>query len=240
MNLDVYGPVTQLNGVGNKLQQLLSKLHITRVMDVLLHLPIRYQDKSSLTEVAHLQADKEALVEGIIRHAHIRQGRQKLLTVTLDDTQHRLDLVFFHFSEKQAKAFTSGKKIRVFGQAKVAAHGWQMMHPEYQFNPPPLDPQNSIPVLQPVYATTAGISQRQWQDLQLQSLSLLQLSHQTQLVGNTDFDNLHQLLSFIHQPPVNADIVALQHKTHPALIALAFVCLTGCFARISNTQIQVH
>ncbi|NRB37295.1 MAG: ATP-dependent DNA helicase RecG [Pseudomonadales bacterium] len=225
MALSLYGPVTQLTGVGPKLQASLKKLKIHRVIDILFHLPMRYQNKAVITPIADLKAEQEAVVEGIIRHAHLRAGRQKVLTVTLDDNFTALNLVFFHFSDAQAKAFTSGKKIRAFGQIKPGLHGWQMMHPEYELGPTPLAA-NTHATLTAIYPSTAGITQKQWHDLQTQALDLLKLSGDTQRFTDADkrsnAETLLDTLHFIHQPDIQADVISLQQRQHPFIEDLAF------------------
>lgn len=226
MALSLYGPVTQLTGVGPKLKACLHKIGIRRVMDVLFHLPMRYQNKAVVTPISQLKAEQEAVVEGIIRHSHIRQGRQSVLTVTLDDHFTSLNLVFFHFSQHQAKAFTSGKKIRVFGQVKPGLHGWQMMHPEYELNPEHMlinAPINPNATLTAIYPSTAGITQKHWQDLQSQALTLLKLADKHPLItADVNSEDLLPLLTYLHHPNIDADVPALLQRSHALIEKLAF------------------
>ncbi|MFL2527592.1 MAG: hypothetical protein ACJ0Q3_08945 [Candidatus Azotimanducaceae bacterium] len=49
MGLNPYGNVTVISGVGPKTQAELRNLGIETCLDLLLHLPIRYQDRSKIT-----------------------------------------------------------------------------------------------------------------------------------------------------------------------------------------------
>ena len=64
--VDPDGPVTQLKGVGPKLADTLTKLGIFRLFDLLLHLPMRYQNRSHLTPINQVQAEQECLIQGQI------------------------------------------------------------------------------------------------------------------------------------------------------------------------------
>ena len=46
MAVDPEGSIAQLKGIGPKLQETLGRLGIFRLLDLLIHLPTRYQDRS--------------------------------------------------------------------------------------------------------------------------------------------------------------------------------------------------
>lgn len=48
-------PVTSLAGVGAKLAEKLARIHITGVQDLLFHLPLRYQDRTTITPIGALR-----------------------------------------------------------------------------------------------------------------------------------------------------------------------------------------
>ena len=54
MVVDPGGSIAQLKGVGPKLQEALGRLGILRLLDLLIHLPARYQDRSQLTPLGAL------------------------------------------------------------------------------------------------------------------------------------------------------------------------------------------
>ena len=56
MALNPKGPITQLHGVGPQLAQTLAKLGLHRPIDLLLHLPFRYQDRSQVRPIASLNS----------------------------------------------------------------------------------------------------------------------------------------------------------------------------------------
>ncbi|MEM8768584.1 MAG: hypothetical protein AAGE43_14140, partial [Pseudomonadota bacterium] len=63
--------VQTLKGVGPSLAEKLARLGVERLMDLLLHLPLRYQDRSTLVSLAALRPEQEALVSGQIVDARL-------------------------------------------------------------------------------------------------------------------------------------------------------------------------
>ena len=55
MAVDPEGSVVQLKGIGPKLQEKLGRLGIFRLLDLLIHLPARYQDRSQLIPLRELR-----------------------------------------------------------------------------------------------------------------------------------------------------------------------------------------
>ena len=107
-------PVTSLKGIGPALATKLAKLKITRVIDLLFHLPLRYQDRTHITSIGALTSGTEVVVEGEIISSQIRFGRRRSLVVTLGDGSGSLLIRFFHFNKGQQLALSSGRHIRCF------------------------------------------------------------------------------------------------------------------------------
>lgn len=163
MTVDPQGSIDQLKGIGPKLQETLGKLGIYRLLDLLTHLPSRYQDRSKLTPLRELQAGAEYFVQGEILGNKIAFGRSRSLEVLIHDGERDLRLRFFHFNKSQQKSLEAGKFIRAYGTAAFIGRHLAMAHPEYQVyetDPPPPQPQ-----LIPVYPTTQGLGQARLRNL---------------------------------------------------------------------------
>ena len=79
--------VLSLKGVGPQLRAKLERLGILTVVDLLFHLPLRYQDRTRLVPIGQLRPGVEALVHGHIEISGVRFGRRRsLVTVLCDDT----------------------------------------------------------------------------------------------------------------------------------------------------------
>lgn len=227
MALDLESPVTTLVGVGAKIAEKLANLGIERVVDLLFHLPLRYQDRTRFTRINQLRMTQDALIQGTILSSHIMQGRRRSLLCTVGDETGQVTLRFFHFNWQQQQALTAGKTIRCFGEVRSGFNGAEMVHPDYQ-----LDVSEQTPIdasLTPVYPSTDGVHQKLWRSLQHQALALLR-SSQEQALELLEAPkelpslsvSLKKALQYLHQPPADADLTAIQEGIHPYQQRLAF------------------
>jgi ATP-dependent DNA helicase RecG len=201
---DLAAAVESLRGVGPALAEKLHRLGITTVLDLLLHLPHRYQDRTRVTPLGAVRAGAEALVIGQVVDSRIIFGRRRSWLVTLGDDSGFLQLRFFHFNERQRNSAPVGTYLRCFGEVRQGPNGFEMVHPEYRaFASPPDAPE---PELTPIYPTTEGLGQPRLAGLVAQALPLLadlpcanldELLHQPQ-------PDLAASLTTLHRPPASA------------------------------------
>ena len=197
-------PISRLKGVGPSLAETLARLGIHRNIDLLLHLPYRYQDRTHTVPLNQLQAGQECLVEGQVVESHIVQGRRRSWLVTLHDGTGYLTLRFFHFAQRQFTSLKIGQHARCFGEARFGPKALEMAHPEYRAfatEPPPLEGR-----LTPVYPSTKGLGQARLRGLAAQ---LLEMDWPDDDVAP------YKTLLFLHRPPAGAtaaDIEAAQER----------------------------
>ncbi len=196
--------VTTLTGVGPALAATLSRLSIDKVKDLLLHLPSRYQDRTSLIPFKALRPGQECLVQGQVTDSRINYGRRRSWMVTLNDGDGTLRLRFFHFAARQVEALTVGRFVRCFGEVRLGPTGLEMAHPEYRdYAKPPAGLEDS---LTPVYPTTKGLSQGRLRTL---------IGRLRELPWPKDSALALDTLLFLHFPPAGAtseDIAEAQEK----------------------------
>jgi len=210
-------PITELKGVGPSLAEKLGRLGLNSTADLLLHLPRRYQDRSTIVPLAALRPEQECLIEGEIVDARLTFGRRRSLLVTLQDATGYLTLRFFHFTRSQREGLRPGVRLRGFGQVRFGREGFEMAHPEYRLftgEPPRLESG-----LTPVYPTSKGLGQARPRGLLRQVLAALPAS-----IGEDDPGDLLRLL---HEPPAEATpeiIAAAQERlAHDELTAYYLV-----------------
>ena len=163
MVLNPKGPITQLHGVGPQLAQAMAKLGLHRPIDLLLHLPFRYQDRSRISPISSLKSADEALISGRIISTRVIFGKQRSLEVVVRDSSGELKLRFFHFSKYQHTALERSGYIQAFGSVRFYGSALTMSHPEYRtFDEAPSPP---TPELTPVYPTTQGLGQQRLRKL---------------------------------------------------------------------------
>lgn len=190
MGLNPYGNVTALSGVGPKTQAELRNLGIETCLDLLLHLPIRYQDRSKITPIDQLLVGEEALIEGTILSTSLSYRGRRSLECIIQDEQKEMTLRFFFFNKHQQAALTQGTWIRAFGAAKKWGKSITMIHPEYKtFRDKPDSPDQK---LTPVYSLTKGITQNKLRGL---AVSMTKLEWPQE--GGVPY----QKLKTLHSPP---------------------------------------
>ena len=190
MGLNPYGNVTALSGVGPKTQAELRNLGIETCLDLLLHLPIRYQDRSKITPIDQLLVGEEALIEGTIVSTSLSYRGRRSLECIIQDEEKEMTLRFFFFNKHQQAALTQGTWIRAFGAAKKWGKSITMIHPEYKtFRDKPDSPDQK---LTPVYSLTKGITQNKLRGL---AVSM------TKLEWPQEGGGPYQKLKTLHSPP---------------------------------------
>jgi len=218
-------PVTRLKGVGPKAVERLQKLGIHSAQDILFHLPIRYQDRTSVIAIGSVRPGMQVVVEGEVDHSEIRFGRRRSLLVHISDGTGSLILRFFHFSAAQKNNLAKGKQIRCFGEIRRGQNRYEMIHPEYQLDIE-RDEELHEDSLTPIYPTTEGMHQLTWRSLTGQCLQLLEqekLGLQELLPQDivAEYSTLAQALTVLHRPPTDIDFALLSEGKHRAQQRLA-------------------
>ncbi|MCU1483666.1 MAG: recG [Actinomycetia bacterium] len=123
-------PVTRLAGVGEQKAKGLAELGIENVLDLLLHYPRRYIDRTTEALIRDLAVGAEAMVLCTVKRVEARRTRQKRTMVQVDvtDGSGYLRCTFFNqpWREKQLKA---GTQAVFFGKLEVFQGRKQMTNP---------------------------------------------------------------------------------------------------------------
>jgi ATP-dependent DNA helicase RecG len=213
-------PVTQLKGVGSALAEKLGKLGISSLQDLLFHLPHRYEDRTRITAMGSLRIGDVAVVEGEVMKTDIVMGRRRSLQVTLKDHSGFVSLRFFHFNAAQKNQLAEGTQVRCFGEVRAGRSGYELYHPEYQANPPPMTDEGSA-TLTPVYPLTEGIQQPRVRALCQQAVAYLKRYPiydwlPPWVLANYQLPAITAAVELVHSPPASASVAQLLEGRHPA------------------------
>ncbi|MFT6643752.1 MAG: ATP-dependent DNA helicase RecG [Patiriisocius sp.] len=213
--------VTSLSGVGPAIAAKLSKLGIRTLQDVLFHLPLRYEDRTQITNIDALQPSTTALIEGRVVACDIAFGRRRSLLAKVQDQTGTLTIRFFHFSRAQQTNLENSASIRCFGEVRRGTAGLEMYHPEYEQSDSPLETS-----LTPVYPSTEGLTQQRFRKIVGQVLQLMNAGRVINSIGQQypklKTPDINQALITAHNPSPDIDTEILATGTHPALSRLAF------------------
>jgi ATP-dependent DNA helicase RecG len=199
----------------------LEKLGLRSRFDCVLHLPLRYEDETSLTDPQQAPPGKPVLVEARVQRAEIAYRPRRQLIVHAEGVVLR----FFNFYGSQLKQFQraaeAGERVRAFGEVRGGWFGAEMAHPRYRIV---RAGDELSATLTPIYPTAAGVSQKQVRQAVLEALdaadladSLPQRVRSRYALG--DFGDSVRLL---HRPPPGTDTRALTERTHPAWRRMKF------------------
>jgi len=199
----------------------LAKLGIRGQRDLVLHLPLRYEDETKLTSLAKARSGEPVLVEAEVVESKVEYRGRRTLVVKLTDGERELWVRFMHFYPSQQKQFKEGKRVRLFGEVRPGMFGDEMVHPRYRIVAPGAPLSKS---LTPVYPTTAGLPQHQLRERIEGALDTADLSDtlDPKLLAKLKLMPFRQAVLFLHRPPPDVAAEKLDDRTHPAWRRLKF------------------
>ena len=211
-------PLNSLSGVGASQAGKLAKLGLVTVQDLLLHLPLRYEDRTQLYAINDLLPNIYATVEGEVLQSDISFGRKRILTCQISDGSGILTLRFFNFNAGMKNSLSPGKRVTAYGEVKRGQRGAEIIHPEYriQGDHSGVELQET---LTPVYSTTEGIRQATLRNLTDQALALLDTCAIAELLPpelSQGMISLKDALRTLHRPPPDMALADLESGKHPA------------------------
>lgn len=153
-------PLTKIPGIGAFFASRLANLGLHTFFDILLHLPLRYEDRTVITPIRHCAkegADLKGIVGTIVSVQPPLRNRPQWSVIIQDETGS-LQLSWMRAYKTYEKRMVVGARILAFGVVKTFRHNLSIMHPEVTFLKPDEPP--SLPsYYYAIYPTTAGLSQ---------------------------------------------------------------------------------
>jgi ATP-dependent DNA helicase RecG len=212
---------------GTRTAQLLRRMGLERDWDLALHAPLRYRDESSVTSIAQLVPGQEAQVEAEVRACEVVYRGRRQLVATLKDDSGELIVRLLQFFPSQRAMLAVGQRVRALGTVRGGWMGVEMVHPQLRPAEPPAagaPEKTAAPTLTPVYPATAGLPQhwlRRRIAQALQTMDLADTLPESIRIGQ-HLPELSEVLHYLHGPPVDADVQALQEHRHPIWERLKF------------------
>ena len=204
----------------------LQKMGLDSPMALALHLPSRYEDETELLtiEVAIAQGRfASAQTQGVVIRNQVLFRPRRQMIVTIEDETETLNLRFLNFYPSQQKQMAVGVHVRVRGEVRDGFQGSEMVHPNVRAVAPDSPLPNS---LTPVYPASVGVSQAVIRKAVTQALrdpslqeslaEFLPKKLMAELLPSNDWPNLQSAITYLHQPPTDANTQSLLERTHPA------------------------
>jgi len=219
-------PVGALPGIGPKRTAALAERDITTVLDLLLNLPIRYQDWRQRVPIAGLEPGATVVVEGELDGIKERPMRgfrwRRLVTGWLRDaTGARLRVVWFNLPAYMQGRLPAGERLAAYGKVSRGSDGvLELAHPEVER----IGDAGARP-LRPIYNLPEEIPQRLYAAAVARALEAiagdLDGALPESLRHAAELPTLGHTLRELHAPPPDADIAKLNAGRSDAHAALA-------------------
>ncbi|WP_406720634.1 ATP-dependent DNA helicase RecG [Thioclava litoralis] len=154
----LFGKLESLPGIGPKLAQTLTQAGLEKPRDLLLTLPYSLVDRRPVPTVAGVPHGQVVTTEVTVLR-HVKAARAGAPSrVIVEDAQAEITLVFFRGNDQWfQKQLPLGERRIVSGKVEIYEGRAQIVHPDFILLPEQLE---EIPRFEPIYALSAGITQK--------------------------------------------------------------------------------
>src|SRR3569623_1070632 len=166
----LFAEVEVLKGIGPGLAKPLKRLNLERVVDILFHLPVSWVERKPVAIVDEVDAGRIITVQ--VTPVDYRQagGRGPFRVHAVDREGNYLTLTYFNNPGWARKQLPLGEPKVVSGRMERYGQELQMVHPDYVLPP---DEAGGLPMREPVYPLSEGLTTRRMADLAGQALARL-------------------------------------------------------------------
>ncbi len=158
----LFAEVEALPGVGPQIARALKRIGITRVVDMLYHLPSGVIERIRAPAASSALLGRTVIVE--LTPFEIREprsGRGPTRVFASDSDGNTVSLIYFNNPGWAKKSLPIGEKRIVSGKLEAYGDEWQIIHPEVALPEADAD----IPVREPVYPLTEGVANKRMREL---------------------------------------------------------------------------
>lgn len=193
----------------------LAKIGLHSEADLLVHLPLRYEDETRITPVERAFGGEPVQVEVVVHSNEVQFRPRRQMVVRAGDGTGDITLRFFSFYPSQQAALSVGSRIRAFGEVRGGFFGAEMVHPRFR---KVVDDEPLPEAMTPIYPSTAGLANSALQKLIGKALATGDMSETLpeELRQRLKLPALARSLKFLHNPPPGTELDTLHARNHPA------------------------
>jgi ATP-dependent DNA helicase RecG len=162
----LFAEVEALKGVGPGIAKALARLDLTRAIDLAYHLPTGVIERVRGTYATAAMLGRNVVLDVTPVEVRGGSGRAPLRILALDGDDNTLTLTFFNNPAWAKKQLPLNQKRTVIGKLDAWGNEWQIVHPEVL----ELGKVSEVPLREPVYGLTEGISNKRMRELALTAL----------------------------------------------------------------------
>jgi ATP-dependent DNA helicase RecG len=218
--MDVTPPSTEpadalLAGFNQGTRTRLGKLGLHRRFDLVLHLPLRYEDETVVHAVMAAPQGVVCQVEGVVVECTVKFKPRRQLVARVRDHSGEVAVRLLNFYPSQQKQLSEGQRVRLCGELRSGFFGAEMIHPRIRV----VGADTPLPDrLTPVYPTTAGLSQPVLRAAVHHALHIAPLEDTLpeDVLAALHLPGFEAAVRLLHDPPPEVPLETLESRRHPA------------------------
>ncbi|MWN06445.1 ATP-dependent DNA helicase RecG [Gilliamella sp. Pas-s95] len=222
-------PLIKLMGIGASLEKKFNTLGIYTAKDLLLHFPLRYEDRTSSCAIGDAVIGEFTTIEGVIVKSEVTFSRRQMLVCYIQDHSGIALLRFMHSTAGMKASLIKGKWISAYGEIKRGKNHLEIIHPQFKLKTNRDDKSTTLNDDQekytPIYSTTYGLSQTVIRRSIMTALLFLKNNPPDEILPPQlacHFLSALDCLNTIHNPPIDTQIAQLESGEHPAIKRFIF------------------
>jgi len=206
-------PVQYVKGVGPRRAEQLARLGISTVEDLLYHIPFRYQDRREIRKIRDLIGGEEGAAVGqLVRMGRrfVTRSRRWVLEGVVRDETGFLFLRWYNQHRYFEQKYQLGQRVLLFGKVETGLKGglW-MIHPDMELVEEEEDTARLLPIYNKTTEMTVGAMRRLVHGAVSEYATNVQNGVPAEISERLGLMDLSVALRYLHMPPVDADVAAL-------------------------------
>src|SRR3989337_2815347 len=158
--MDLNSSVTSISGIGSILAGKLAVLGVNTILDLLYHLPFRYEDRSTISAIGLVQPGETITVTGSVREfkSLYTRSRKTIQSAIIEDESGQISATWFN-QPFLSQTLRPNTPVALYGKVGHSGSKIALISPDYELTFPNR-PRLHTGRIVPVYPETAGVSSK--------------------------------------------------------------------------------
>lgn len=199
---------------------------ISTVEDLLYHVPFRYQDRREIRKIRDLIGGEEGATVGQLARMgrrFVTRSRRWVLEAVVRDETGFLFLRWYNQHRYFEQKYQLGQRVLLFGKVEVGLKGGKwMIHPDMELVEEDEDTARLLPVYNKTTEMTVGAMRRLVHGAVNDNIHHVQNGVPTEIAERLGLMDLSAALRYLHMPPLDTDVSALNNAASLAHRTVVF------------------
>ena len=196
--------ISNLTGVGSKIEKLLSKKKIEKISDLLWNFPQGYTDRTNLQTLDKLEIGKITTIKVKVMKYNFPRIRNLPNKVICEDSNGTIDIVFFNSREGYIRKILPLKSLVIIsGKINYFRKKYQITNPTYVV---PFEKIKYVNKIIPKYSLTEGLTEKMYRKLieqVLKKITDLEEWHNKKILEKIGNVSWAKSISYLHEKNKN-------------------------------------